>query len=79
MQFAPGDIVSLNGSDHQMVVISKLDARLLWVRLVHSDREDMYAFRPDDLRLIARAATVAAPPLVFTTVPQISAVESIAA
>ena len=80
MQFDPGDIVSLNADDRRMVVVSKLDARLLWVRLEHSDRDDMYAFLLEDLRLIARAEPLA-PPLVFSTVPQIAraSTDSIAA
>ena len=80
MQFDSGDIVSLNADDRRMVVVSKLDARLLWVRLEQSDRKDMYAFLPDDLRLISRAEPLA-PPLVFSTVPQIAraSTDSIAA
>ncbi|MDO9384080.1 MAG: hypothetical protein Q7T86_14595 [Hyphomicrobiaceae bacterium] len=79
MQFNPGDIVSLNADDRRMVVVSKLDARLIWVRLERSDRDDMYAFRLEDLRLLARAEL--APPLVFSTVPQIplATTDSIAA
>jgi hypothetical protein len=82
MQFDPGDIVSLNADDRRMVVVSKLDARLLWVRLEKSDRDDMYAFLLEDLRLIERAVPLAPPlPLVFSTVPQIprASTDSIAA
>jgi hypothetical protein len=71
MRFDPGDIVSLNADDRRMVVVAKLDARLIWVRLERSERDDMYAFLRDDLRLIARAEPLA-PPLVFSTVPQIA-------
>jgi hypothetical protein len=82
MQFDPGDIVSLNADDRRMVVVSKLDARLLWVRLEKTDRDDMYAFLLEDLRLIERAVPLAPPsPLVFSTVPQIplAGTDSIAA
>jgi hypothetical protein len=70
MTFEPGDIVALLRDDRQMVVISKLDARLVWLRLKDSDRDDMYAFRAADLRLIMRAQIVT-DPVAFSTVPQI--------
>lgn len=72
MQFHPGDIVSLIGDDRRLVVISKLDGRLLWLRLLHSERADMYAFCVHDLRLIAHSQPLAAP----TTVPQIPRADS---
>lgn len=69
MKFNPGDIVALNGDDRRLVVVSKLDARLLWVRLLQSDATDMYAFCTEDLRLIARSQPLVAQ--TFVTVPQI--------
>jgi hypothetical protein len=74
MKFEPGDIVSLNADDRRLVVVSRMDSRLLWVRLLHSDRADMYAFCADDLRLIARSQPVE--PTTFTTVPQIPRADS---
>lgn len=70
MKFNPGDIVALSGDDRRLVVVSKLDARLMWVRLLQSDAADMYAFCNEDLRLIARSQPLAAQ--TFATVPQIS-------
>lgn len=68
MQFEAGDIVSLAADDRRLVVVSKLDARLLWVRLLNSDRAHQYAFRPEDLRLVAKSEP-AAVPLLFSPVP----------
>lgn len=71
MTFESGDIVALLQDDRQMVVISNLDARLVWLRLLNSDREDMYAFRAADLRLIMRGQAAAEATLPFTA-PQVS-------
>lgn len=59
MNFSVGDIVSLVGDGRQLVVISRLDSRLIWVRLSEllpdEAPDDMYAFRATDLRLISQA------------------------
>lgn len=59
MNFSVGDIVSLVGDGRRLVVVSRLDSRLIWVRLseLQPDEapDDMYAFRATDLRLISQA------------------------
>lgn len=68
MMLNPGDTVCLRGDARAMTVVSKLDTRLMWVRLQDVDDAQMYAFRIQDLRLIAPAASSVA---AYTTVPLI--------
>jgi hypothetical protein len=72
MNFEAGDIVSLNGDGRRLIIVSRLDSRLFWVRLVEpqslATSGDMYAFRAQDLRLIARCE----PQRTMSLVPQIA-------
>lgn len=72
MNFAAGDIVSLAGDSRRLIVVSRLDNRLLWVQLCEPQPAeasgDMYAFRAEDLRLISRAQ----PQRIASIVPQIA-------
>lgn len=70
MNFHPGDIVCLAGDGRRLVVVSRLDSRLIWVRLSDADADcngDLYAFRVQDLRLISRGEPLTA----VSLIPQI--------
>lgn len=69
MNFTPGDTVCLRCDDRKMIVVAKLDTRLHWVRLAGAEGP-LYAFRAEDLRLIAAAEPQPARPVV-TSVPQV--------
>lgn len=77
--FNPGDVVRLRDDDRKMIVVGRLDPRLLWVRLVDPDRAQMYAFRSGDLMLVAALQPAAAMADAQTSVPQVPSAPSIAA
>lgn len=83
MNFSVGDIVSLVGDARRLVVVSRLDSRLIWVRLseLQPDEapDDMYAFRATDLRLVSRAENQRGAPVVPQIVRLLDPADVIAA